>query len=76
MMRALRSMMEGNSTVLPVVSSLPPAHWLAAHREDESTELVSEKNTGDDVCELTLLIELKQEVSTSVTLNVNTHSLL
>lgn len=63
-MRALRSTMEGSSTEPPAASSLPPAHWLAAQSEDESTELESEKNTGDDVCELTLLIKLQQNIVT------------
>lgn len=61
MMRALRSMMEGSSTELPAPSSLPPAHLLEAHRDEESTELVSEKNTGDDIWELGLLIKLKHD---------------
>lgn len=58
MIRALRSTMEGSSPTL-VVLSLPPAFWLLAQIVWESTELVSEKNTGDDVWELALVIDLK-----------------
>lgn len=58
MIRALRSTMEGSSPTL-VVPSLPAGFWLLAQIVWESTELVSEKKTGDDVCELALVIDLK-----------------
>lgn len=55
---ALRSTMEGSSPTLDALS-LPPAHWLLAQIVWESTELLSEKNTGDEACELALVIDLK-----------------
>lgn len=58
MIRALRSTMEGSSPTL-VVPSLLAGFWLLAQIVWESTELVSEKNTGDDVCELAFVMDLK-----------------
>lgn len=58
MIRALRSTMEGSSPTL-VVPSLLAGFWLLAQIVWESTELVSEKNTGDDVCELGFVMDLK-----------------
>lgn len=58
MIRALRSTMEGSSPTL-VVPSLLAGFWLLAQIVWESTELVSEKNTGDDDCELAFVMDLK-----------------
>lgn len=58
MIRALRSTMEGSSPTL-VVPSLLAGFWLLAQIVWESTELVSEKKTGDDVCELAFVMDLK-----------------